>query len=881
MSGRSHHQLINSLQSFSRYTATAVVLVGWLVLAGWVTGIEALKGLVPGTVTMKANTAVCLCLAGLALLLSSRQTLAPWGRLVAQLCAGAVVVIALLILSQYVFAYDLGIDQLLFQEPSGAVGTFHPGRMAPNTTFNFILDGIALLLILSKWQGGYRWAQVLSLTTGLVALLALIGYTYSINSFLGLGSFTQMAVNTALAFILLSAGILLAQPDRGLMRIITGPGAGGRMARRLTPAVVGVPITLGLLINVGQSMGLYTQELEASLVVVTSVPVLFVLVLFSAKSLNRTDVERGQVEDALRKSEERFRLISRATNDIIWDWDLLNDKVWRNEGFEARLGYSPDQIETDGAPWSSYLHPEDKEPIVSAIRASLANGEHFWSGEYRFRRADGSYAYIFDRGYVIRNEAGQPVRMVGAMMDISERKAFEGQLQHQAFHDSLTNLPNRALFMDRLGHALTRTRRDGSSVAILFLDLDNFKIINDSLGHKAGDRLLITVGQRLRSCVRPADTVARLGGDEFTVLLEDVADLQAAIAVAERIADHLRVPLVLAERSELDTSNLAEREVFITASIGIAMQSSLHQHPEDLLRNADVAMYDAKAKGKACYATFERNMADRVKHHLQLETDLRRALDRDEFKLYYQPIVNLEDGTVAEVEALIRWEHPQRGLVLPLEFIPAAEETGLIVPIGRWVLEEACRQALEWQRQYPAGLGEQPLKVSVNLSARQFRHPQLIDEITRIVSESGLDARCLKLEITESVGIENTQATSAKLWELKDLGLNLALDDFGTGYSALGYLKNYPFDTLKLDRTFVNGLGHDAEDTAIIHAAIAFAKALNLSVTAEGIETEGQLAELRKLGCDQGQGYYFAKPMPSSAAGAFLASAPRVAETNA
>jgi len=276
-------------------------------------------------------------------------------------------------------------------------------------------------------------------------------------------------------------------------------------------------------------------------------------------------------------------------------------------------------------------------------------------------------------------------------------------------------------------------------------------------------------------------------------------------------------------------------------------------------------MYDAKAKGKARYALFQQNMSARFREHLRLETDLRRALEREEFRVYYQPIVSLDDGRISEVEALIRWEHPERGLVPPLDFIPAAEQTGLIVPIGLWVLEQACKQTLAWHKQYPASPGEHPLRVSVNLSARQFQHPHLIEEVARTVAASGLDARYLKLEITESVGIEDTVSTSATLRKLKDLGLQLALDDFGTGYSALGYLKSYPFDTLKLDRTFVNGLGEDREDTAIVHAAIAFAKALNLSVTAEGIETERQLDELRRLGCDYGQGYYFAKPMAPGA----------------
>jgi len=332
----------------------------------------------------------------------------------------------------------------------------------------------------------------------------------------------------------------------------------------------------------------------------------------------------------------------------------------------------------------------------------------------------------------------------------------------------------------------------------------------------------------------------------------------------------------LLERSDqLSTISLDGGEgLFISSSIGIAVQDSLHSTPEDLIRNADVAMYEAKEKGKSCSVIFERSMAARFKRHLQMENDLRRALERHEFRVFYQPIVDLVSGRITEVEALVRWKHPERGLVPPLEFIPAAEETGLIVPIGLWVLEEACRQVLQWQTQFPAQDGEELLRVSVNLSARQFKHPHLITEITRIVDASGLDPRALTLEVTESIGIEDVWATRVTLMKLKELGLLLALDDFGTGYSALSYLKSYPFDTLKLDRAFIDGLGHDTEDTAIVHAAIAFAKALNLSVTAEGIETESQLAELRKLGCDHGQGYYFSKPMDPASVTILLANAP-------
>jgi diguanylate cyclase (GGDEF)-like protein/PAS domain S-box-containing protein len=874
--------------------------------------------------------------------------------------------------------------------------------MAPNTAFNFILAGIALLLLSLKSQSAYRWAQFLGLITWLVGLLAFIGYAYNIQSFLGLDSYTQMAVNTAFAFILLSMGLLFARPSHGLMSTVTGSHAGSIMARRLTLALVIVPVALGLLIDIGYDVGLYSERVGSSLLVVASVLVLLTLVWFSTRLLNRTDVERGQAEKTLQIERDfavqvmntmgqgltvtdingRFEYVNQAyaqmlgysTEELIGkspdEFTCLEDQPILAQAHTQRLTGQPSTYETrllsadgkliqaliTGVPrWrdgkvagaiavvtdlterkqaEQALLKEQEflkavlENIPSIIVACDADGvlsffdraaRQFyrtaipadeWSQHYGLYLADGTTpmrkediplfqafegksvhnvemvtvgkdgvqrAYLAS-GQAILGADGEKLGAVVAMHDITERKRFEEQLEHQAFHDALTSLPNRALFMDRLGHALVRARRDGNSVAVLFLDLDNFKVINDSLGHKVGDQLLIAVSQRLRASLRPEDTVARLGGDEFTVLVEDITGPSEAISVAERISEHLGAPIILGRQDELRGTDLERHELFVTSSIGIALHSSLYDHPDDLLRNADVAMYEAKRRGKACHVVFEQNMTSRFRDHLQLETDLRRALEREEFRLYYQPIVKLESGRITELEALIRWEHPQRGLVPPLEFISAAEQTGLIMPMGRWVLQQACQQLQQWQRKYPPAPGEPPLKVSVNLSARQFQHRKLIEEIDEVLSECGLDPRHLKLEITESVGIEDVGFTSAMLWKLKEQGLHLALDDFGTGYSALSYLKRYPFDTLKLDRTFVDGLGQDRENTAIVHAAIAFAKALSLSVTAEGIETAEQLAELRRLGCDQGQGYYFARPVPGVAVSAMLANPPWAAK---
>lgn len=431
-------------------------------------------------------------------------------------------------------------------------------------------------------------------------------------------------------------------------------------------------------------------------------------------------------------------------------------------------------------------------------------------------------------------------------------------LSYQAFHDSLTDLPNRALFEDRLQQAWVRSHRSHTLIAVLFIDLDGFKLINDSFGHKVGDQLLIALSQRLKLCLRSGDTLARLGGDEFTILLENIHNIGDATNVADRVAQQLQASFML-----------AGHEVFATASIGIAFGIEGCNHPEDFLRNADIAMYEAKKNGKAHHQVFNLAMNDQARQRLRLETELRQAIEHSEFRVYYQPVVQLATSQIVEIEALVRWQHPQRGLVAPAEFIPVAEQTGLIIPIGQWVLEQACQQLRQWQFQYP---GHSTLIMNVNLSVKQFQQPQIADVITQTLSAAGLEPHCLKLEITESMVMEKAEATIAVLQNLKDLGIHLAIDDFGIGFSALSYLKQFPVDTLKIDRSFIQGLGHSPQDTAIVHAIIAFAKTLNLSITTEGIETMAQATQLRTLGCDRGQGYYFAKPMTAEAFSALLTS---------
>jgi diguanylate cyclase (GGDEF)-like protein len=442
--------------------------------------------------------------------------------------------------------------------------------------------------------------------------------------------------------------------------------------------------------------------------------------------------------------------------------------------------------------------------------------------------------------------------------EINEFPRRLDQLIREAFRDSLTGLPNRALFMDRLTHALTRAGRSGSNLAVLFLDLDRFKILNDTLGSETGDRLLVEVSHRLAACLSPEDTVARLGGDEFALLLEDTSDLSAATALAERVSAEIQRPFVV-----------DGRDVLISASIGIALTGGGSMQPEEMLHNADLAMYQAKAEGRARYELYQPGLNVSTRERLDLQADLRTAGARQELSLRFQPVVTLSNILPVEVEALVRWDHRRRGALLPADFIGLSEETGLIVPMGRWILREACRQARAWQSE---ATGMPPLIVSVNLSAGQFERDALPEEVATIVRETGLEPGRLQLEISEAVLMRDDPRMLDRLEALKAVGVRLAIDDFGTGYASLSYLKRLPVDCLKIDRSLVKGVGHETEDTAIIRAVASLARTLGITVTAEGVETREQLFQLRAVGCDQGQGYFFARPVSSDRLPELLAS---------
>jgi diguanylate cyclase (GGDEF)-like protein/PAS domain S-box-containing protein len=551
-------------------------------------------------------------------------------------------------------------------------------------------------------------------------------------------------------------------------------------------------------------------------------------------------------------SEARFRSLVQNAGDLISIVEEDGTVRFAGPSHARVLGIDP--IAATGQNVLESVHPDDRERMEQTLADLTAKPGQHRNLEIRMHHSDSSWRTLDAIATSLVDDPSVSGIVINAR-DITERKALERELAHQAFHDGLTGLPNRALFVDRLAHAIERANRDADDLSVLYVDLDQFKFINDSLGHKTGDHLLTAVAEQLRSCVRPGDTVSRIGGDEFTVLLED-ADQTEATRVAERIARQFRSPL------HVDT-----HELVVSASVGIACKSSLETRADDLLREAEVGMYAAKRSGKARHAVFDAGMQSNAWERLELEAELRRATEQHEFRLYYQPIVHMATGKAIEVEALLRWQHPTRGLVLPGQIIPLAEETGLILPISLWVLEEACRQLRAWHEELPA---TSALSICVNLSPKMLQHPTLVDDLVRIVDEAGVSPSSLKLEITEGVMMQNAQDATGTLARLREVGVRFAIDDFGTGYSSLSYLQYLPIDVLKIDRSFVARLGQGAESAALVRTIVGMAETLKLMVVGEGIETAEQMDSLRELGCEIGQGYYFSRPIPAEDARAWL-----------
>ncbi|HVG45912.1 MAG TPA: EAL domain-containing protein, partial [Longimicrobium sp.] len=576
---------------------------------------------------------------------------------------------------------------------------------------------------------------------------------------------------------------------------------------------------------------------------------LVILVLFHVVVRNRLRAERD-----LAASNRRYALAARGAHDGLWDWDLAAGRVYYSPRWKEIVGCADHEVGADPGEWLGRIHPDDRVRVEAELfRAGEPSGS-LVEAEHRVAHRDGGWRWVLARGVRVVDRAGAVVRMAGSQSDISERKRFEAQLVHDALHDSLTGLPNRGLFMDRLERAIAwARRRPEHPFAVIFLDLDRFKVVNDRVGHVGADAVLVALARRLEGCVRTGDSVARLGGDEFALLLHDVND---PTIVAQRILLELRRPF-----------DVAGLQLPVSASLGIAVSSTGFSRPEDALRNADAAMYRAKARGRARYEIADAELHARSLEQLEMEGQLREAVDGGELRLHFQPVVVMETRALLGFEALVRWEHPVHGLRAPDDFIPLAEQTGIIMALGRWALREGCRQMQEWRAAYP---GAAELWLSVNLSSRQFLHPELEAEIRAALEETGFPPERLRLEITESVILDDAAAVGLILHRLRDAGIRVAIDDFGTGYSSLSYLHRLPLDTLKIDRSFVHQMNADPALEAVIQTVISLSGSLRLDTVAEGVETDEESAALQRMGCSVGQGFLFSHPLPPDAAARLL-----------
>ena len=573
-----------------------------------------------------------------------------------------------------------------------------------------------------------------------------------------------------------------------------------------------------------------------------------------------THLSHKRAIENLRTSEERYALAVRGANDALWDWDLTSNEVHWSPRWKAMLGYNEAEIGASPDEWHTRVHQDDRDRVDEALSLHLAHGNEHYESEHRLLHRDGTYRWVHCRAAAVRNATGAVTRLAGSFTDVTDRKVA----------DALTGLPNRFLFVDLLEKSLKRTeRRPEFLFALLVLGLDRFRIINDSLGRPTADRLLVSVAHRLDSSLRATDslthqdhgfTLARLGSDEFTVLLDDITDASDAIRVAERLRLSLQKPF-----------DVEGQQVFTSASIGIVVSGASYERPEELLRDGAIALHRAKSSSPGGCELFDPAMRARAVSRLQAETDLRNAIDQRAFEVHYQPVVSLTSGAVAGFEALVRWRHPTRGLVSPTEFIPLAEATGMVLPIGRMILTESCRQMAAWQRQHGR---EATGLISVNMSSRQLADVNLVGQIESILRETGLNPSSLKLEITETAFIGDVYAAEITLSRMRSMGVGWSLDDFGTGYSSLSYLHRLKIDTVKVDRSFVNRMGRGGKGSEMVRAIITLAHNLGMDVVAEGVETEDQRAALRALGCDYAQGFYFSEAVAAGLADSFIASQP-------
>jgi diguanylate cyclase (GGDEF)-like protein/PAS domain S-box-containing protein len=566
--------------------------------------------------------------------------------------------------------------------------------------------------------------------------------------------------------------------------------------------------------------------------------------------------------EAVRHSEHRYELAMEGASEGVWDWDLTSNMVYYSPRWKAILGFGGIDIGTSPDAWLQRIHPADRDRFDTSLRAHLDNTTPRFDCEHRVEHKDGGWRWVAANGEAEREGEGHVIEIAGTLRDITATKLAEQELAHGSFYDMLTGLPNRALFNEYLERSTSRAQKSrGYHFAVLLLDVDRFKLINSSLGHQVGDELLAALARRIESTLRPGDTFARFGDDDFTILLEDISEPAAALEIADNICRQFELPF-----------SIGAHEIFTSVSIGIALSSLSTIKAENLLQQASVAMHRAKAHGRAQCELYDATSPLRPEGALQLETDLHRALIRGELRLYYQPVYSLTNRRLSGFEALVRWQHSKRGLMQPAEFIPIAEETGLIIPIGWWTLREACRQIGLWQSRFRM---EPPMTISVNLSARQFAERDLVRKVSEILLDTGLPPQSLVLEITESVLMQNPDSLVDLLSQLKQLHVQLHVDDFGKGYSSLTYLQRFPIDKLKVDQSFVTRMDTEVGNVEIVRAVVNLAHSLGMGVVAEGAETEQHVSTLWELACEYAQGFFFKPPMDSATAESYLESLPR------
>ena len=820
---------------------------------------------------MKVNTAIGLTFAGCSLWLLLPDKLHAPRRYAGRFLALLVILISVATLSEYLWKLNLGIDQLFFDEHPSAVATSSPGRMAPTTAAAFFGIGLSLLLLDYETRRGRRPAQPISLVSLLIALISIVGYIYHAVALYRILLYTQVALHTAITLLLLSTAIFFARPGVGIAGDLTGVGSGSIMARRFLPAVFFIPLMIGWIRLRGQQAGLYGTELGLALYATSNIVVFAVLVWLSARKMNGEYERRANIEIDIRElnADLEERVVERtktleqqavvltqqaALLNLAQDAIVVRDMSGRilswNRGAEAMYGWPAE--EAVGKVTFELLKIELPQPIQE-IEEQLLKNDH-WEGQSVNETRDGVRLFIDTRWALQRDASGQPIRILTISNDITFRKQAEEALRssearqtHSAQHDFLTGLPNRTLLNDRVLQAISLATRHHKLIAVLFLDLDGFKHINDSLGHSIGDRLLQSIAKRLVDCVRSSDTVSRQGGDEFVVLLSEVALPEDAAITARRMLQAVSEP-----------HSIGQHDLHVDTSIGVSIYPDDGSDAETLIKNADTAMYQAKENGRHSYKFFQPVMNVRAVERQSIEENLRRALERQEFSLHYQPKIDLRTGEISGAEALIRWTHPVHGPVPPSKFIPVAEDCGLILQIGNWVLREACKQARSW---LDAGLSVGTM--AVNISAIQFRDENFLDGVFRVLETTGLDAKCLELELTESVLMKRAESSEKILQTLRARGVQLAVDDFGTGYSSLSYLRKFPIDALKIDQSFIRQITTTPAEATLVTAVISMGKSLNLRVVAEGVETHDELLFLQAHECDEAQGYYFSRPVPA------------------